>query len=77
MAFLQIPGNIKQAFSPFVLSPRSSSNKIIEPGLENSTKLENASPQIFSFRPHPNSKSYLGGFGELGFYPNAAKRIMS
>ena len=68
--FLQIPGNIKQQFIPFVLDPDS----MINDSVDDSKALKFATPQIFSFRPS-TKKQYeasLGGYGHIAFFPNSA-----
>lgn len=68
--FLQIPGNIKQQFIPFVLKPGAAINSSVD----ESKALKGATPQIFSFRPKTKeqSESSAGGYGHIAFFPNSA-----
>ena len=68
---LQIPGNIKQQFTPFVINPNSPLHKYV--GSSTSLNAAGCSPQFFSYR-NPNI-DYGSGNAHLQFYPSSLDRI--
>ena len=64
-SFFQIAGNIKQQFAPFVIIPKA---KINQP-VSSSTKLNGASPQVFSYKT--NTTQTDGGNMKIRFYPSS------
>lgn len=68
MSFLQIPGNIKQQFLPFVLNPNSELHK---GGVSSSSDFngKNIAPQYFTYKN--KSENYSSGCGKLNFYPSS------
>lgn len=68
MSFLQIPGNIKQQFIPFVLKPDAAIHKAVQ----SSPELKSASPQYFTYK-NVRADMCSGGCGKLNFYPSSLK----
>ena len=67
---LQIPGNIKQQFAPFVIDPKAKLHKFVKSSIE----LERGvSPQFFSYRK--NNVDYSSGKALLRFYPSSLDTI--
>ena len=68
---LQIPGNIKQQFLPFVLNPQSKLHEFVA----SSTCLnnKNIAPQFFSYRE--TNVDYSSGKALLQFYPSSLNTI--
>lgn len=68
MSFLQIPGNIKQQFLPFVLNPKS---ELHQGGVSSSSDFngKNIAPQYFTYKN--KSEKYSSGYGKLNFYPSS------
>ena len=69
---IQIPGNIKQQFLPFVLNPESRLHQVA--GSSPDLKKGNPSPQYFTYRA--KSGSYPSGIANLRFYPSSMDNIM-
>lgn len=66
---IKIPGNIKQAYLPFVLDQKSELHRLASC----SEALAGIYPQLFSFRNHNDAK---GGFGKLNICPSSYKKYV-
>ena len=71
LPLLQIPGNIKQQFLPFVLNREAPLHKYF--GASTSLNAGGCSPQFFSYRD-PNT-SYSSGSTRLRFYPSSMDNV--
>lgn len=73
MSFLQIPGNIKQQFAPFVLNNTSP----LLSAVGSSADLKgNIAPQYFTFRNKQGQDSFPSGIATLQFYPSSMKDLL-
>ena len=72
-AFLNIPGNIKQASLPFNLD----SDAPINAGYINADSGYTAQPQLFTFRTSDDVKNYSGPLGIITPYPHSLARCIN
>lgn len=81
MALLQIPGNIKQQYQPFVLDPKAAINQKCETSPElNNMKSGTIGPQVFTFRSptvYGKTRHSPGGVGHINICPSSFRSWMN